>query len=115
MIATLETMDRRQARALLEQAKAEYLAGESLWSLANRYHGRLSRKELRDYVGGLMRPRCQPKAELSEEEIERLRDEIKAKWSEEVTKKRWMGRYLSKPQEVGEAFSAMLRDMGGQE
>lgn len=111
----METMDRRQSRAMLEQAKAEYMAGESLWSLSNRYHGRLSRKELREYLGPVARKAGRPAEEISEEEVARRRDEIKAKWSEETLRKRWMGRYLSKPQELGEALSQMLRSMGGDE
>ncbi len=104
----------RPRRELVEQIRKEYIAGESLWSLGNRYFGQISRSDLRQCLEGVIRAKgCPKEPDLDEAEVARRRDAIRETWTEEQAAKRWVGRYLSRPEELGESFSRTLRQMGG--
>jgi hypothetical protein len=100
--------------ALVEKVRSEYLAGESVWSLQMRYSAVLKRSEVKRILSDIMRPQGgQMNPDPTEEEIVALREATKAKWTDEVASRRWVGRYLSRPETAGEAMSRILRGMGG--
>jgi hypothetical protein len=95
------------------QVRREYMEGMSVWNLQNKYALQLSRSQIRRMLDGVIRPRGVKKCEPTEEEVARLRDEIKARWTPEQASRRWVGRYLSRPESLGEGLSRELRRMGG--
>jgi hypothetical protein len=100
--------------SLVEQIQREYREGASLWSLQNRYAQQFTKTQVRTLLEGSLRPKGRAKSVLDESEVVRLRDEIKAKWTPEQASRRWVGRYLSKAESLGEGLSRELRRMGGQ-
>ena len=99
---------------LMERIVGEYLAGASIWALRMKYSSLVSQSEIRQMLAKVVRPHGGPsKSDPSEEEIAAERDRIKEGWPHEVASRRWVGRYLSRPETLGEAFSKTLRSMGG--
>ena len=90
----------------------EYMEGASIWFLRNKYASLLSHAEVRRTLEGIVRPRGEPTiSDPSEEEIIAARDALKAQWSAEVASKRWVGRYLSSPEERGSALYKALNQV----
>jgi hypothetical protein len=99
--------------SLRDQVIADYQSGLSLWTVQNRWAAVFNKSEVKRILTGIMRPKGSPKSEPSEEEVALLRDEIKSKWTPEQASRRWVGRYLSRPESLGEGLSRELRRIGG--
>lgn len=103
---------KERGSALKERIVKEYLAGASIWSLRNKYARLIPHSEVRRLLEGIVRPRGEPShADPTEEEIVRERDRTKSQWSAETASKRWVGRYLSSPETLGEALSKALNQV----
>lgn len=104
----------QEAESLESRIRREYMEGQSVWNLQNKYALQFTRTQVRQLLEGMIRPRGVKNSDPSEEEVARLRDEIKAQWTPEQASRRWVGRYLSRPESLGEGLSRELRRMGGQ-
>lgn len=88
---------------------SEFQQGASIWALKMRYAHLLTHSGVRRLLEGVVRPTSEAaKSDPSEEEIVAAREQIKAKWSAETASRRWVGRYLSRPETLGEALSKNL-------
>ena len=103
----------QEEESLESRIRREYQEGQSIWTLQNRYALQFTRTQIRQLLEGIIRQRGVKKSDPSEEEVARLRDEIKAKWTPEQASRRWVGRYLSRPESLGEGLSRELRRIGG--
>lgn len=93
----------------------DYLSGMSLWQVSQKYHW-LRKHDLRQVLEGHIRPKTvQRTNDPSEEEVVQRREAIKASWTPEQARARWVGRYASRPEYLGSSLSRALRDMGGDE
>jgi hypothetical protein len=99
---------------LRDLVRKEYLSGQSVWALQNRFARLLSCTEVKNMVADILRPKGGlPKSDPTESEIVVARDAIKSRWTDEVASRRWVGRYLSSPESRGEALSKTFRSWGG--
>lgn len=98
-----------------ERIRDSYRAGMTLAEVGQAFRW-ASQRELRQCLEGLIRPKtCQRSKAPSEEEVAQRRDAIKASWSAEQARSRWVGRYLSRPETLGSCLSRVLRELGGDE
>lgn len=88
MIAQARRLTASQEDMLVQQ----YQSGASIWQL-QMSNWPVTRQQLTDLMHsrGIMRPRAQ-KSDPSPEEIEERAAEVRAEWSEEEAKKRYVGR-----------------------
>jgi len=97
--------------ALRERVIEEYRAGASLWSLRNKFAQVLTHSQVREILEGVLRPRGETRSDPTEEEIAAEMERFKSQWSAETASKRWVGRYLSSHETLGEAFSRVLNEI----
>lgn len=98
-----------------EGIRQAYLSGLTLIEVGMRFRW-ASQRELRQCLEGIIRPKtCQRSKVPSEEEVAQRRDAIRASWSAEQARSRWVGRYLSRPETLGSCLSRVLRELGGDE
>lgn len=96
-----------------QKIRDHYQSGWSVSQVSQAFRW-VSQRELRQCLEGLIRPKtCQRSKVPSEEEVAQRRDEIKASWSPEQARSRWVGRYLSRPETLGSCLSRALRELGG--
>jgi hypothetical protein len=108
---------RRITKELIEQARQEYLSGDSLWDLTIRYRHLASKVKIRSWVEDLLRRKeDQAKARLSEEEVAQRAAEIRRTWTPEMAARRYVGRYGRRHSETrGSSLSKTLRAMNGKD
>jgi hypothetical protein len=100
---------------LREEVREAYLSGLSIWNVMKLYP-QVGQRELRNMLSGIIRPKNRQRtADPSADEVVAKREEIKAKWTDEEARRRWVGRYSqSATRDPGSYLSALLRDMGGE-
>lgn len=96
--------------ALTDRIIREYMEGASVWKLKMRYAHLLTHAGVRRLLEGVVRPSPsdQSPSDPTPEEIAAERDRLKSQWSAETASRRWVGRYLSRPETLGEALSKQL-------
>lgn len=96
-----------------EEIRQAYLTGMTLVEVGQIFRW-ASQRELRQCLEGIIRPKtCQRSKSLSEEEVAQRREAIKASWTTDQARSRWVGRYLSRPETLGSCLSRALRELGG--
>jgi hypothetical protein len=115
MIAhNMETVEEITERgsALTDRVIREYMEGASIWALKMKYSHLLTHSGVRRLLEGIVRPSSdQTPSDPSPDEIVAARDRLKAQWSAETASRRWVGRYLSRPETLGEALSKNLEQV----
>lgn len=97
-----------------EQIISDYLSGMSVYQVQMQYQ-QFSRKGIYRMLHDrkVMRPMAREKAretDPDEQEILRQRDLIKASWTDEQARSRWIGRSRSKMEELGHCLSQVIPD-----
>lgn len=96
-----------------EWIRRDYMGGLSLLQVGQKYHW-LKKRDIRDSLVGVVRGKHRSPVDPTEEEIVERREAIKASWTPEQARLRWVGRYLAKPEYLGSCLSKALRDIGGE-
>jgi len=89
----------------------DYESGMSVYQVQQKYQ-RIGKKAIYQFLHQrqIMRPRPteNQEEEPSEQEIARRRDLIKASWTDEQARSRWIARSRSKMHELGHSLSQLL-------
>lgn len=107
------TLSHKISDETVEQVRQDYESGMSVWAVQNKWAASLLKTEVRLCLEGMIRPKGELATDPSEEEVAREREQIRAKWTPEQASRRWVGRYLSSPEQAGRQFSKILTAIGG--
>jgi hypothetical protein len=98
-----------EQRWIKEQLQRDYLAGMNLWQIGRKYKHQASQKEIRLWLGGLVR-RVGVERVVSEEEVAQRKIEVQASWTPEQASRRWVGRLLQRSETIHSSASKLLPD-----
>jgi hypothetical protein len=99
-----------ERKCLTERVRRDYEAGHTIWDLTT-FYPQLSKGEIRAAVDDILRKkRAIREEELSEAEVAQRVAEIRASWSPEVARSRWVGGSRDSRELLERAASRLLPD-----